>query len=273
MNNAISDLSPLVRNTGLGSGDWIDLRGNVLNNTSINTHIPTLQSRGIVIEFDQIVVPPKTVNIPDPNLRNVIETALRKAPGATITPADMERLTTLNGTNKNITNLTGIEHATNLAYLVLINTNITDLSPLAGLTRLIELDLADNSISDISPLAKLTRLGYLNLADNSISDISIVAELPQLTALNLENNSISDISPIVENRRLGDGHEIYLNGNPLSALSINTHIPTLQSRRVIVVFDQIVVPPKTVNIPDTNLRNAIERCSAKRRVPPSPQRI
>ncbi len=247
LNNAISDISPLLRNTGLGSSDWIDLRGNLLNNVSINTHIPALQSRGIVIEFDQIVVPPKTVNIPDTNLRNVIEKALRKAPGTTITPADMERLTNLNGTNENITNLTGLEHATNLTYLVLINTNVTDLSPLARLTRLIELDLTNNSISDISPLAKLTRLGYLNLADNSVSDISPVAGLPQLSALNLENNSISDISPLVENTKLGNGDEIYLTGNPLSALSINTHIPTLQSRQVIVEFDDTVTRPADVN--------------------------
>ncbi len=242
--NFISDLRPLVANTGLGSGDWIDVRGNPLSHASINTHIPTLQSRRVTVEFD---ASPKTVNIPDTKLRNVIAQALRKAPGATITIVDMAQLTTLNGTNKNITNLTGLEYATNLVDLLLINTNITDISPLARLTKLHYLDLANNSISDISPLAKLTRLGYLNLADNSVSDISHVTELHQLSYLNLENNSISDISPIVENTKLRDGHEIYLNGNPLSALSINTHIPALQSRKVIVTFDQIVVRPVDVN--------------------------
>ena len=264
-NNSISDLSPLVTNTGLGSGGWIDVRGNFLNNTSINTHIPTLQSRGVTVEFDEIVVPPNTVNIPDPNLRAVIEDHLGKARGTTITVADMETVVALSATNKNITNLTGLETATNLQNLMLVGNNITDLSPLARLTRLRRLDLASSSISDISLLAGLPKLGYLNLEDNSISDISPLAGLTQLGYLNLEDNSISDISPLVENTRLGDGDEVYIKGNPLSVLSFNTHIPTLQSRGVIVVFDEIVVPPKTVNIPDPNLRNAIEQVLGKAR--------
>ena len=51
-NNNISDISTLVANTGLGSGDTVYLRGNPLNYQSIHTHIPTLQSRGVTVEFD-----------------------------------------------------------------------------------------------------------------------------------------------------------------------------------------------------------------------------
>ena len=53
-NNNISDLSPLVSNTGLGSGDWswINVRENPLSYQSIHTHIPTLQSRGVTVDFD-----------------------------------------------------------------------------------------------------------------------------------------------------------------------------------------------------------------------------
>ena len=50
--NNISDLSPLVANTGLESGDEINLKGNPLSYQSIHTHIPTLQSRGVTVEFD-----------------------------------------------------------------------------------------------------------------------------------------------------------------------------------------------------------------------------
>ncbi len=50
-NNSISDLSPLVANTGLGSGDQVQVRGNPLNATSINTHIPALQNRGVAVLF------------------------------------------------------------------------------------------------------------------------------------------------------------------------------------------------------------------------------
>ena len=40
-----------MANTGLGSGDTVDLRSNPLSSTSINTHIPALQSRGVTVEF------------------------------------------------------------------------------------------------------------------------------------------------------------------------------------------------------------------------------
>ena len=50
--NNITDLSPLVANTGLGSGDEVDVQENPLSHTSIKTHIPTLQSRGVTVEFD-----------------------------------------------------------------------------------------------------------------------------------------------------------------------------------------------------------------------------
>ena len=49
--NNISDLSPLVANTGLGSGDRVDVRNNPLSNTSLNTHIPVLQRRGVDVRF------------------------------------------------------------------------------------------------------------------------------------------------------------------------------------------------------------------------------
>ena len=50
--NDISDVSPLVANTGLGTGDTVNLKSNPLSNASRNTHIPTLQRRGVTVEFD-----------------------------------------------------------------------------------------------------------------------------------------------------------------------------------------------------------------------------
>ena len=49
--NSISNLSPLVANTGLGSGDRVNVRDNPLSVTSLNTHIPALQNRGVEVYF------------------------------------------------------------------------------------------------------------------------------------------------------------------------------------------------------------------------------
>ena len=51
-NNSISDISPLVENTGLESGDVIDLRRNNLSYLSLYEYIPALQSRGVEVHFD-----------------------------------------------------------------------------------------------------------------------------------------------------------------------------------------------------------------------------
>ena len=250
-NNSISDISPLVANTGLGQGDVIIVNGNPLNNASINTHIPTLISRGVRVDFD------KLVDIPDSNLRTAIEKALGKASGVTITTEDMKHLPQLIAPNASITDLTGLEGATNLELLELGNNFISDLSPLKGLTNLVRLDLNNNSISDLSPLKGLTNLKYLLLDNNSISDISPLKGLTNLRRLELHNNSISDLSPLVANTGLGQGDVIIVNGNPLNNASINTHIPTLISRGVRVDFD------KLVDIPDSNLRTAIEKALGK----------
>ena len=89
-------------------------------------------------------------------------------------------------------------------------------------------------------MAGLTNLTLLSLGNNNISDISPVAGLTNLTSLLLWDNSISDISPLVANTGLGEEDLVFVTGNPLSYLSLYTHIPALQSRGVTVVFDRPV---------------------------------
>ena len=136
------------------------------------------------------------VNIPDPNLRAKIETALGKASGDPISAAQMETLITLSAQDASIGNLTGLETATNLTTLHLGDNSISNISAIAGLTKLAELQLWDNQISNISALAGLTNLTRLYLWGNTISNISAVAGLTNLTHLYLHENSVSDISTI-----------------------------------------------------------------------------
>ncbi len=89
----------------------------------------------------------------------------------------------------------------------------------------------DSSISDLTGLEYATSLEVLVLANNNISDISPLSELTNLTILHLEGNSITDISDLEF-----DGGSVFLNGNPLSDTSINTHIPALKANGVTVIF-------------------------------------
>ena len=188
------------------------------------------------------------VALPDQNLRAAIENVLGKLSGTPITLSEMAALTRIEARGANISDLTGLEFATNLQSLDLgygegeTSHAVKDLSPLAGLTQLTWLHLPGKSISDISAVAGLTNLTWLNLWGNPISDISPVAGLTNLIDLYLGNNNISDLSPLVANTGLGSGDTVNVQYNPLSYLSIYTHIATLQSRGVTVEFDNRAHP-------------------------------
>ena len=207
---------------------------------NLGTNTVEVSAVGSTVTFNA-VAERTTVNIPDSNLRAFLEKILNKGPGTPITPADMATLTETDtkrgASGRGISDLTGLEFAINLTHLDLFGNSISDISPLASLTNLTLLYLSSNSISDISAVSGLTNLTSLGLGSNSISDISAVSGLTNLTSLGLVGNSISDISSLVANTGLGSGDSVYVWGNPLSYQSINTHIPTLQSRGVDVNFD------------------------------------
>ena len=98
------------------------------------------------------------------------------------------------------------------------------------------------SIRHLTGLETATNLIGLDLLSNNISDISPVVELTNLRWIDLSSNNISDISPLVANIGLGNGDAVYVGGNPLSYLSIYTHIPILQSRGVTVYFNDQARP-------------------------------
>ena len=186
------------------------------------------------------------IDIPDPNLRTAVVTALGVSPSATIRGADMATLTKLGARKASISDLTGLEAATNLTTLLLPQNSISELSPLEGLTRLSWLDLGSNSLSDISPLAGLTNLRLFFVAGNRISDVSPLTGLTNLTFVILNSNSISDISPLVANTGLDDVDAVQVKKNPLSFRSIYTHIPSLQGRGVQVQFSKR--PPRAEDV-------------------------
>ena len=148
------------------------------------------------------------VDIPDANLRAVIADSLGKARGAPISSSEMASLTRLVVPDSEISDLTGLEFATNLTRLTfrapfyldkgrfISSNDISDLSPLSGLTNLTHLNLRATSITDVSPLSGLTNLRELYLSNNSITDVSALSGLTNLRELSLSDNSIMDVSAL-----------------------------------------------------------------------------
>ena len=109
---------------------------------------------------------------PDPNLEAIIRESIDKPEGDILT-SDLEGLTSLFAPEKEIADITGLEHCTGLTNLNLYDNQISDISPLASLTNLSYLNLALNEISDISPLTSLTNLKWLGLLENPLSNTSV----------------------------------------------------------------------------------------------------
>lgn len=129
-----------------------------------------------------------------------------------------------------------IKDISNLQTLYLTNTPVINLDPIAKITSLQNLIMKNCGLSNIDSLANLNKLAKLLLNDNNITVITALTELHELYELNLGNNYISDILPLVNNWGLGGGDYVLLYNNPLSDTSINTYIPQLENRGVIVIY-------------------------------------
>ena len=140
-------------------------------------------------------------------------------------------LTTLNLSGNSIDNISFISNLKKLENLDVSNnrqnssTGITDISPIEGLTNLKTLNLSKNSISDITPLRDLRNLTILNVGDNKIKDVSALENLTALTEIDISKNRVSDINCFENLEHLST---IKINNNeiadisPLRNLSIET---------------------------------------------------
>ena len=147
--------------------------------------------------------PDTIVEFADTNLAKAVRRALRLPTGdgvdlLKIPKAELEKLTGLEASVKYITDITGLEHATQLKRLYLSYNQIGDITPLAGLAQLATLELGRNQIRDITPLAQLTNLVELNLSGNNITDVTPLAQLTNLVELNLSGNNISDLTLLTQ---------------------------------------------------------------------------
>ena len=142
------------------------------------------------------------VEIPDRSLAWAIRRALGLSDGADITKRAMSGLTTLRADSELFrgrskpSDLTGLEHATNLTHLNLNGSTVADLTPIAGLRNLISLRLYSNQLSSLTPLEDLTSLKSLDLSANRISDITSLKGLTNLVELFIQLNEIQDVTPL-----------------------------------------------------------------------------
>ncbi|MXV74957.1 hypothetical protein F4Z99_11880 [Candidatus Poribacteria bacterium] len=183
--------------------------------------------------------------MPDETLRGAVREELGLPAAASLTKDQMQQIVSLYLKDKGISDITGLEFATNITELDISQNPITDLRPLSNLTQLTglhfwhfpgnstNLDLRPlaslinlevttfegNGISDITPLAGLKKLRELHLTNNRIEEVHSLAGLIDLEILFLEGNGITDISPLSNLKKLRILHLKYNNIQDLSPVS------------------------------------------------------
>ena len=166
------------------------------NGVQGNSERSTEKERGFQPRSVATPPPDASVWMPDENLRKYVRRQLNITDDKDLTQARMTEPTSLAFRSEEITDITGLEYATNLTALVFRKTQISDLEPLKRLTSLRSLKLVDNDISNVTPLGNLTNLTFLNISGNNVSDITALGNLTKLTDLWATDNNISVISAL-----------------------------------------------------------------------------
>ena len=184
--------------------------------------------REFPIDVTRLLPRGKVVSIPDANLKAVVQKTLELSRRDRITQLDMLQLTSLEAEKRQITDLTGLEHAKNLKLLILGANQIRDVTPLTGLTQLKTLILWENQITDLTPISGLPHLTHLNLSSNPIRDHATITEFVRLRGLHLGGNQVRDVSFLAKLPQL---QELFLGWNQINDITPLTRIDATEGFR------------------------------------------
>src|SRR5262245_53455918 len=139
-------------------------------------------------------VPAQDVSIPDAGLNAAIRAALAK-PAGPLTVQDLLTLTNLDARLRNVSNLAGLEFASNLVSLDLSQNVLTSFNLTSNFPKLAFLDLGFNGLTNISLPSGLTNLSRLVIRNNnSLTDLILPQGLTALAQLDLDQNLLGDVS-------------------------------------------------------------------------------
>ena len=279
-NNTVSDISPLAENAGLGDGDTVNVKENPLSYQSIHTHIPTLQSRGITVEFDNrtpttllnisgVITESDnvlTVEVRDSNGRIFEEvpvtfTVISGGGALSVTSATTDEkgraqstltLGSDGGPNRVKVSAVGIEQTVTFSDEAEAGVHIPD----PNLRAAIEEALGVKSGSPISP-EEMATLTYLRARGAAIGVLIGLEYATSLTELRLGDNGITDISPLsglTNLRTLGLGRNSVTDISPLLGLT-NLRTLGLSSNGITDVSALVSVLSGLTNLTELHLRD------------------
>ena len=216
LNSGISDIRPL---SGLTELRTLLLKGNPIRDLTPLSGLNLTDLKYDVVGQTKGQTDFAEAWMPDPALRTAVRGEIGLLPDVPLTKERLRSVGYIDIAGKGISDITGLEFATNLRKFDLRDNPITDLRPLANLTTLERLYLSDIFPStptlDLRPLANLINLEELTLENSKVSDINPLARLKKLQFLDLSHNDISDLHPLAGLREL---RKLRIKGNPIKDL-------------------------------------------------------
>ncbi|MEO5775507.1 MAG: T9SS type A sorting domain-containing protein [Flavobacterium sp.] len=177
-----------------------------------------------IVSFHLYITNPDVIFIPDANFKaQLIALGVDTNVDGEIQINEALVPTSLNVSNSNISDLTGIQYFTNLTQLNCSANNLSVLDLLL-LTNLLSLDCSNNNLTTLD-VGNLTNLTSLNVVNNQLTEIVDLDLLVNLDFLSLYQNQISDLNvdSLVNLTSLNTGN------NPLGTLNVsqNTNLTYL----------------------------------------------
>jgi hypothetical protein len=163
---------------GYRFSNWTGDVDDIANVNDATTTLTINRDCSITANFEE----GEAVIFADPNLEAAVREALNIQEGP-IYLSDLDELTSLSASARNISDLTGLENCINLTHLDLSHNRIGNIAPVANLTELAYLQLDLNEIANIGSLVQNEGFGQgdtIYLRANPLSWNSINVCIPEL---------------------------------------------------------------------------------------------
>ncbi|WP_193745035.1 CotH kinase family protein [Geomicrobium sp. JCM 19038] len=167
------------------------------------------------------------VSFDDPQFDLAIRSELNLKEDDDITFQDLQGITQLDLSNRQIENLNGIQHFQSLESLSASRNKIEDISYLKDLRRLTDVNLEDNNISNIVVFTNLSQITNLNIRENYVVSLDSLKNHPNIRSLNAQENEIESLEPL---RDLHQLENLNLRYNNITSIEPIVHLPNLVER-------------------------------------------
>lgn len=149
--------------------------------------------------------PGDTVDIPDPVLHACVNEALEDLgtgtellPHPSVNADDLERIGRLVCRDAGVTDLTGLEGATNMHTFDGGFNKLTEITPLLKLEHLDELWVNSNPglfAAGLPDLSGLIGTHFLGISDTQLADLTGIDAIPALTSVSMADNEVESLAP------------------------------------------------------------------------------